>query len=241
MARSGFSRLTARTRSAYKLDGLRARGNARSVCLIGPPWSVMPARRPRRLRACSASKVLLHFFKSRGRGAVRQRKFGFQTKLPGRKRPSSGVFSDLRSEARHTPRRPLSLPCGRGVGDPSPQAPPRQAGLGCFLLFHNLKFYSIFFKKSRGRGAEPPTRSAERGTLSPVKRIFRVNCREAARGGFLQVKKPPCINKIRNRFLGRQPAWAGMFFLTAAAERAILIRVRNHILFLRCCFYNKKR
>jgi hypothetical protein len=55
------------------------------------------------------------------------------------------------------------------------------------------------------------------------------------------VKKPPCINKIRNRFLGRQPAWAGMFFLTAAAERAILIRVRNHILFLRCCFYNKKR
>ncbi|MCI9236009.1 MAG: hypothetical protein HFG24_08510 [Anaerotruncus sp.] len=57
----------------------------------------------------------------------------------------------------------------------------------------------------------------------------------------VEVKKPPCINKIRNRFLGRQPAWAGMFFLTAAAERAILIRVRNHILFLRCCFYNKKR
>ena len=95
----------------------------------------------------------IFFKKLRGRGAVRQRKFGFQTKLPGRKRPSSGVFSDLRSEARHPPRRPLSLPCGRGVGDPSPQAPPRQAGLGCFLLFHNLKFYSIFFKKSRGRGA----------------------------------------------------------------------------------------
>ena len=51
-------------RSAYKLDGLRARGNARSVCLIGPPWSVMPARRPRRLRACSAS---------RGAGAQRYR------------------------------------------------------------------------------------------------------------------------------------------------------------------------
>ena len=25
----------------------------------------------------------------------------------------------------------------------------------------------------------------------PVKRVFRVNCRVAARGGFLQVKKPP--------------------------------------------------
>ncbi|WP_207670306.1 hypothetical protein, partial [Anaerotruncus sp. 1XD42-93] len=35
----------------------------------------------------------------------------------------------------------------------------------------------------------------ERGTLSPVERIFRVNCREAARGGFLQVKKPPCRKK----------------------------------------------
>ncbi len=165
---------------------------------------------------------------------MRQRKFGFRPKLPGRKRPASGDFSDLRSEARHTPRRPLSLPCGRGVGDPSPQAPPRQARrissfsqfkvlldffqkiagsrgseatevwipdqtsgaqapffggllgpggpkrgirrdapsvcltgegsatpprrphpdkLGGFLLFLNLKFYSIFFKKSRGRGA----------------------------------------------------------------------------------------
>jgi len=27
--------------------------------------------------------------------------------------------------------------------------------------------------------------------LYPVKRVFRVNCREAARGGFLQEKKPP--------------------------------------------------
>ena len=98
---------------------------------------------------------------------MRQRKFGFQTKLPGRKRPSSGDFSDLRSEARLRPRRPLSLPYGlggtgrmlfwvpdqnnalrfsgfqpearlratlgqdaphgRGVSDPSPCAPPRQA------------------------------------------------------------------------------------------------------------------
>jgi len=35
------------------------------------------------------------FQRWRGRGAVRQRKFGFQPKLPGRKRPSSGDFSDL--------------------------------------------------------------------------------------------------------------------------------------------------
>ena len=103
----------------------------------------------------------------------RQRKFGFPTKLPGRKRPTSGDFSDLRSEARLRPRRPLSLPYGlggtgrmlfwvpdqnnalrfsgfqpearlratlgqdaphgRGVSDPSPCAPPRQAGkLGPF-------------------------------------------------------------------------------------------------------------
>ena len=38
------------------------------------------------------------------------------------------VFSGLRPEARHTPRRPCGLPHGLGVGDPSPCAPPRQAG-----------------------------------------------------------------------------------------------------------------
>ncbi len=88
----------------------------------------------------------IFFKKLRFPKAVRQRKFGFQPKLPGRKRPSSGVFSDLRSEARHSPRRPLSLPCGRGVGDPSPQAPPFQAGC---RFFPKRKFYSIFSKKSR--------------------------------------------------------------------------------------------
>ncbi len=63
----------------------------------------------------------------------RQRKFGFPTKLPGRKRPTSGDFSDLRSEARLRPRRPLSLPYGLGGSAPSPYAPPRQAGkLGPF-------------------------------------------------------------------------------------------------------------
>ena len=46
--------------------------------------------------------------------AQRQRKFGFPTKLPGRKRPTSGDFSGLRPEARLRPRRPLSLPYGLG-------------------------------------------------------------------------------------------------------------------------------
>ena len=45
----------------------------------------------------------------------------------------------------------------------------------------------------------------ERGTLYPVKRFFRVNCREAARGGFLQVKKPPVkhtiVDTLQNRHL----------------------------------------
>ena len=40
----------------------------------------------------------------------------------------------------------------------------------------------------------------ERGTLYPEKRIFRVNCRKAARGGFLQVKKPPCRKKHQTGF-----------------------------------------
>ena len=46
--------------------------------------------------------------------------------------------------------------------------------------------------------------------LYPVKRFFRVNCRDAARGGFLQVKKPPClvpspIKKETQRILERHP------------------------------------
>jgi len=33
---------------------------------------------------------------------------------------------------------------------------------------------------------------------------FRVNCREAARGGFLQVKKPPCTNGTDSSYDVRQ-------------------------------------
>ena len=150
------------------------------------------------------------FQRWRGRGAVRQRKFGFQPKLPGRKRPASGDFSGLRSEARHTPRRPLSLPYGRGVGAPSPQAPPRWGKVRFLPVFYP-KVSSTFSKVAGSRcGAPDALRTAsrseafraqpaeggllardERGILYPVKRFFRVDCREAARGGFLQEKKPP--------------------------------------------------
>ena len=144
---------------------------------------------------------------------MRQRKFGFQTKLPGRKRPSSGVFSGFQPEARKA-RCPLSLPYGRGVGDPSPQAPPRWDKVR-FLSVLYPKVSSTFSKVAGSRGGAPDAfRTAsrseafraqpaeggllardERGTLYPVKRFFRVNCRDAARGGFLQVKKHPCRKK----------------------------------------------
>ena len=162
---------------------------------------------------------------------MRQRKFGFQTKLPGRKRPSSGVFSDLRSEARHPPRRPLSLPCGIGVSAPSPQAPPRQTR-SAFLPDPCLKVSSTFSKVAGSRGRAPDAlRTAsrseafraqpaeggllardERGTLSPVKRFFRVNCRGAARGGFLQVKKPPCTTRTDSSYDKKGPASAKPFY-----------------------------
>ena len=130
--------------------------------------------------------------KSRFPKAVRQRKFGFQPKLPGRKRPSSGVFSGFQPEARFA-RRPLSLPYGRGVGDPSPQAPPRW-GKVRFLPVLYPKVSSTFSKVAGSRGRAPDAlRTAsrseafraqpaeggllardERGTLSPVKRILGV-------------------------------------------------------------------
>ena len=91
----------------------------------------------------------------------------FQTKLTGAKRLPRG-FSGFQPEARHPPRRPCGLSCGLGVSDPSPQAPPRQARRISYFL--NLKFYSIFFKKLRGRGAEPPTRSALRAAAKRFER-----------------------------------------------------------------------
>ena len=147
-------------------------GEERSLSLpcgrgVSDPSPQAPPRQARRISYFLNLKFYSIFFKKlRGRGAVRQRKFGFQTKLPGRKRPSSGVFSGFQPEARFA-RRPLSLPCGRGVSDPSPQAPPFRAGC---RFFPKLKFYSIFFKKLRGRGAEPPTRSALRAAAKRFER-----------------------------------------------------------------------
>ena len=64
-----------------------------------------------------------------------------------------GSSRTWRSEARHTPRRPLSLPYGRGVSDPSPQAPPRQARR--ISSFSQFKVLLNFFQKIAGsRGSE---------------------------------------------------------------------------------------
>ena len=166
-----------------------------------------PAKDP--LRRCrmvvnTGSKVLLNFFqKIAGSRGSETASVWFQTKLTGAKRLPRGFSAN--AEARHTPRRPCGLSCGLGVSDPSPQAPPRQA--------RRISYFLNFFQKIAGpRGRAPDAlRTAsrseafraqpaeggllerdERGTLYPVKRIFQVNCREAARGGFLQEKKPPC-------------------------------------------------
>ena len=135
----------------------RASRDAPSVCLTGE-GSPTPPRRPHPGKLGATSFFLnlkfysIFFKKLRFPKAVRQRKFGFQPKLPGRKRPSSGVFSGFQPEARFA-RRPLSLPCGRGVGDPSPQAPPRQDGSD--FLFSQPKVLLNFFKKLRFPKAGP--------------------------------------------------------------------------------------
>ena len=135
----------------------RASRDAPSVCLAGE-GSVTPPRRPHPNGAkCAFSLFFIQKFRPpfqrwQGRGAVRQRKFEFQTKLPGRKRPSSGVFSGFQPEARFA-RRPLSLPCGRGVGDPSPQAPPQWGKVRFFSVFYP-KVSSTFSKVAGSRGSE---------------------------------------------------------------------------------------
>ena len=154
---------------------------------------------PQILRAYFASKVLPNFtIKIAVSKGSETASVWFQTKLTGAKRLPRGFPAN--AEARHTPRRPCGLSCGLGVSDPSPQAPPFRAE---YRFFPKLKFYSIFFKKLRGRGAEPPPPRARGGTLYPVKRFFRVNCREAARGGFLQVKKPPPYEGYKTDFRNR--------------------------------------
>ena len=111
----------------------------------------------------------------------------FQTKLTGARRLPRG-FSGFRPEARKA-RRPCGLSCGIGVGDPYPQAPPRQAGR--ILLFHNLKFYSIFFKKLRFPKAEPlVAHRNERNILSCEARFSGELPRSGKRGLFASEKAP---------------------------------------------------
>ena len=143
----------------------------------------------------SEMKVLLNFFQkiavSKGSEAT---EVWVPAQTSGAQAPFFGGLLGLSAEARFA-RRPLSLPCGRGVGDPSPQAPPRQAGSD--FLFSQPKVLLNFFQKiavSKGRAfgrsshCEPQRSVSERNRrrrllarrsseiLYPVKRVFRVNC-----------------------------------------------------------------
>ena len=122
-----------------------------------------------------------------GSGGSETASVWFQTKLTGARRLPRG-FSGFRPEARKA-RRPCGLSCGIGVGDPSPQAPPRQAGR--VLLFHNLKFYSIFFKKLRFPKAEPlVAHRNERNILSCEARFSGELPHSGKRGLFASEKAP---------------------------------------------------
>jgi hypothetical protein len=72
------------------------------------------------------------------------------------------------------------------------QAPPFRAG----CRFSQNESFTQFFSKNCGFQRQRLwSLIAMSEILYPVKRIFRVNCRAAARGGFLQEKKPPCVKK----------------------------------------------
>ena len=161
---------------------------ARSALRATPPQFALRAG----CRFFPKTKVLLNFFqKIAGSRGSETASVWFQTKLTGAKRLPRGFSAN--AEARHTPRRPCGLSCGLGVGAPSPQAPPRQAGR--ILLFHNLKFYSIFFKKSRFPKAGPlVAHRNERNTLS-CEAHFSGELPRSGKRGLLQVKKPPCRKK----------------------------------------------
>ncbi|NCE77229.1 hypothetical protein D1157_20220, partial [Anaerotruncus sp. X29] len=124
------------------------RRDAPAGCLAGE-GSATPPRRPHPSRLGEFFYIhnlkfySIFFKKLRGRGAVGQRQFGSRPDFQAQS-AFLGAARAFKPEARHTPRRPCGLSCGLGVSDPSPQAPPRQAGR--ILLFHNLKFYSIFLK-----------------------------------------------------------------------------------------------
>ncbi|NBK17573.1 hypothetical protein D7Y41_07640, partial [Anaerotruncus sp. 1XD22-93] len=115
-------------------------------------------------------KVLLNFFQkiagSRGSEAtevwVPDQTSGAQAPFFGGLLGPGGPKRGIRRDAPSV--------CLTGEGSATPPRRPHPGKLGGFLLFLNLKFYSIFFKKLRGRGAEPPTRFALRAAAKRFER-----------------------------------------------------------------------
>ncbi len=188
---------------------LRARG--RCPLPVGPSL-------PGRVSLFPKTKVLLNFFqKIAGSKGSEATEVWVPDQTSGAQAPFFGGLLGLsaRSALRATPPQFALRARGRCPLPVGPSLP------GRVPLFPKTKVLLNFFQKIAGsRGGAPDAlRTAsrseafraqpaegrllardERGTPYPVKRVFRVNCREAVRG-FLQVKKPPCIHKISNRFL----------------------------------------
>ena len=102
-------------------------------------------------------------------------------------RGSSRAFSPKRAS------RDAPSVCLTGEGSVTPPRRPLPFGLGA--AFFQSQSFTRFFPKNRGFQRQSLwSLIAMSEILYPVKRVFRVNCREAARGGFLQVKKPPASN-----------------------------------------------
>ena len=163
------------------------------------------------------TKVLLDFFQkiagSRGSEAT---EVWIPAQTSGAQAPFFGGLLGLSARSAAYAATPLRAVLRVRGQRPLPAGPTPASSAN--FLFSQFKVLLNFFQKiagSRGRApdalrtasrseafrAQPAEGGLlardERGTLFPVKRIFRVNCREAARGGFLQVKKPPCIKKYR--------------------------------------------
>ncbi len=147
------------------------------------------------LRACSASKVLLNFFqKIAGLRGSEATEVWVPAQTSGAQAPFFGGLLGLsaRSALRATPPQFALRARGRCPLPVGPSLP------GWVPLFPKTKVLLNFFQKIAGlRGGAPDKLRRARNALSCVKRFFRVNCPEAARGGFLQVKKPPCTKKYQ--------------------------------------------
>ena len=100
--------------------------------------------------------------------------------------------------------------CLTGEGSVTPPRRPLPFGPGA-AFFPKPKFYSIFLLRPKSRRFAPVglctpifalravssqrLRSETLAAARSAAAVFRVNCREAARGGLLQEKKPPCIKE----------------------------------------------